>query len=156
MELGTLVHPYLGSKSFFHYRCPRDGFLLVALSIVWNGMIGFAVMAWMGYVCVNEAQIKASMPHLSGHYGLFIVYAVKHLQAELTGMVQGDVLFFNAFFYSIIGIAALLAAVVYIVIIIDCAYPESGHLVLKMTIMVTTVIFYGVGVPAFVLQEVDR
>lgn len=23
LELGTLVHPYLGSKNFFHYRCHR-------------------------------------------------------------------------------------------------------------------------------------
>jgi hypothetical protein len=105
MELGTLVHPYLGSKNFFHYRSHRDGIYLIVLSYFWNVTTAMAALAWLGYIGVNRKEMDFAHTNLFGHYGLVIVFMLKHLQAEMTQNVQGDVLFFNGCFYAMIGIA---------------------------------------------------
>lgn len=83
----------------------RDGIILVVLAYFWNVVAALAALAWLGYVGINKKEIKAANELLFGHYGLTIVYMLKHLQAEMTQNVQGDVLFFNACFYSICGAA---------------------------------------------------
>lgn len=105
MELGTLVHPYLGSKNFFHYRCHRDGLYLVLIAFLWNLGASVASLTWLGYVGVNRVQMEAARRLLHGQYGLTLVYELKHVQGEMTQNVQGDCLFFLAVFYSMVGIA---------------------------------------------------
>ncbi|CAL8111546.1 unnamed protein product [Orchesella dallaii] len=105
MELGTLVHPYLGSKTFFHYRTARDGVLLILVAITWNLIGAVGVLLWLGYVGINKSEMEASLKQLKGHYGIHVVFIMKHIQAELAQQVEGDVLFFCAIFYMIVGIA---------------------------------------------------
>lgn len=50
--------------------------------------------------------------------------------------------------------AALCAFLVYIIIIVDCSYPESGQLILKALILVVIVTFFGTIVPILVMQPV--
>ncbi|ODN00355.1 Sodium- and chloride-dependent GABA transporter 2, partial [Orchesella cincta] len=142
LELGTLVHPYLGSKTFFHYRTARDGVLLILVAITWNLIGAVGVLLWLGYVGINKTEIEASLKQLKGHYGIHIVFILKHIQAELTQQVEGDVLFFCAIFYMIVGIAALLAGVAYLYVMIDSTYSESGHPLLKLCIMMFYVFAY--------------
>jgi len=156
MELGTLVHTYLGSKIFFHYRCPRDGVGLVGLSVMWHLISGGAILLWMGYVGINTKSLEGALSKLKGQYGLFVVYGVTHMAAELTEQIQGDVLFYCGFFYSIIGIVSLLASVIYLIVIIDCSYPEYGHMLVKIGIMGGVCLAYGIAVPFFVLQKVRQ
>ncbi|OXA59281.1 Sodium- and chloride-dependent GABA transporter 2 [Folsomia candida] len=82
LELGTLVQPYLASKNFFHYRCHRDGLYLILLAMAWNFASSIAALSWLGYVGVNKIQMKNANEHLFGHYGLTIVFMLKHLQAS--------------------------------------------------------------------------
>ncbi len=82
------------------------------LAIAWNMAVSIAALCWLGYVGVNETQIKAANEHLFGHYGLTIVFMLKHLQGEMTQNVQGDLLFFNACFYSIVAVAGKIFEIV--------------------------------------------
>lgn len=66
----------------------RDGLHLTLLAIVWNVATSVAALAWLGYIGVNKRQIEASTQHLFGHYGLFIVFMLKHMQAEMAQNVQ--------------------------------------------------------------------
>jgi len=56
---------------------------------------------------VSQKQMDLATEQLHGHYGLFVVFLLKHIQAEYTVRVETDILFFNAFFYSIIGAAGI-------------------------------------------------
>lgn len=65
------------------------------------GAIG--VLLWIGYICINEDEIKAALKEIDGLYGMFVVFILKHIQAEMTQMVESDALFYCSVFYFIVG-----------------------------------------------------
>lgn len=83
----------------------RDGIYLILLTITWHLVGVFGVLIWLGYVGITEDEIRASLKEIDGHYGMFVVFIMKHVQAELTQQVESDVLLFCSVFYFIIGTA---------------------------------------------------
>lgn len=64
------------------FRQFRDGLYLVLLALAWNIGASVAALSWLGYIGVNHAQMTAATEHLFGHYGLVIVFMLKHIQVR--------------------------------------------------------------------------
>lgn len=85
----------------------RDGIYLILLTITWHLVGVLGVLIWLGYVGITEDEIRASLKEIDGHYGMFVVFIMKHIQAELTQQVESDVLLFCSVFYFIVGTSGL-------------------------------------------------
>lgn len=63
------------------------------------------VLLWLGYVGIDKKELEASFEELKGHYGLLVVFIMKHIQAEMTQEMETDVLLCCAWFFLITGLA---------------------------------------------------
>lgn len=107
LNLDTLNNIYFGSKLFYHYRCTRDGIYLIFVTLTWHLIGTIGVLLWLGYVGINEKEIRAAFEEINGDYGQYVIFPVKHIQAELTEEVESDLLFSCAIFYFIMGLAGM-------------------------------------------------